>query len=249
MVAAIAGRTLLARRTLPCPVGPHRRAATILGAVRPRPWLVALLVLARLVRILGGAVRRLDQQVILRWRTAATACGPAGATTLAATAGVRVYALRPGRVRLLARREAGASAWATRRASIAEARVGPVAVAGDLAAYGLSSFGVDTVRAVGRGAAADRRHSSSSSRPPRRSEPSRSSRWARSSCRPDGAVAWIGSRALDHRPPSAPPRCTRRMPAATACSTRGRRSTPRRSGCTARRSPGRTAARPATPPR
>jgi hypothetical protein len=31
---------------------------------------------------------------------------------------------------------------------IAEARVGPVAVAGDLAAYGLTKFGIDTVRAT-----------------------------------------------------------------------------------------------------
>jgi hypothetical protein len=73
-------------------------------------------------------------------------CGPAGAKTLAADGRVRVYVLHEAvygcSVALGRSFHLGHS---TR--SIREPRVGPVAVAGDLAAHGMQRFGVDTVQA------------------------------------------------------------------------------------------------------
>ena len=77
---------------------------------------------------------------------AATACGPAGATTLAADGRARIY--------VVDQIVYGCSASGHRSFRLghanrvfAQARVGPAAVAGDVAAYGLANFGVDTVTA------------------------------------------------------------------------------------------------------
>ncbi len=76
----------------------------------------------------------------------ATRCGPASAKTLAGNGRVRVYALRQVVFGCsVARGRSFRLGHVTR--ALAESRVGPVAVAGDLAAYGLRSFGVDTVSA------------------------------------------------------------------------------------------------------
>jgi hypothetical protein len=73
-------------------------------------------------------------------------CGPANANTLAANGRVRVYALHQAVFGCsAARRHSFRLGHATR--SIGEDEVGPVAVAGDLAAYGLRRFGVDTALA------------------------------------------------------------------------------------------------------
>jgi hypothetical protein len=77
---------------------------------------------------------------------AATACGPAGATTLAADGGVRVYVARQIVYGCSALRRRSFRLGHAERV-FAESRVGPVAVAGEVAAYGLTDFGVDTVRA------------------------------------------------------------------------------------------------------
>ena len=90
----------------------------------------------------AGSISRSSSAV----HTAATACGPAGATTLADNGRVRVYALHQVVYGCSAARGRSFRLGHATHV-IAEARVGPVAVAGDLAAYGLSSFGVDTVRA------------------------------------------------------------------------------------------------------
>jgi hypothetical protein len=73
-------------------------------------------------------------------------CGPARATTLAASGQARVYRVGSGIY---------GCAVADRRSfrlgnaahTLRESRVGPVAVAGDVAAYALTAFGIDTVRA------------------------------------------------------------------------------------------------------
>jgi hypothetical protein len=102
--------------------------------VKLRASLVALVVLAACgssaAKSVGGTAR----------------CGPASARTLAGDSRVRVYVLHQvvygcsvarGRSFRLGRAER----------ALSESRVGPVAVAGNVAAYGLQSFGVDTVRA------------------------------------------------------------------------------------------------------
>jgi len=72
-------------------------------------------------------------------------CGPAAAATLAANRYVRVYALHDAVYGCsVAKGKDFRLGHATR--SIAEARVSPVAVVGELAAYGLARFGVDTGR-------------------------------------------------------------------------------------------------------
>jgi len=73
-------------------------------------------------------------------------CGPASARTLAGNGRVRVYALRQVVYGCSA---AGGRSFRLGHVTraLAESRVGPVAVGGDLAAYGLQSFGVDTVQA------------------------------------------------------------------------------------------------------
>jgi hypothetical protein len=102
--------------------------------VKLRASLVALVVLAAcgssMAKSAGGATR----------------CGPPSARTLASDGRVRVYALRQEAYGCSAARGRSFRLGHVTRA-LAESRVGPVAVAGDLAAYGLQSFGVDTVRA------------------------------------------------------------------------------------------------------
>ena len=76
----------------------------------------------------------------------ATRCGPASAKSLAGNGRVRVYVLHEGVYGCSAARGRSFRLGNVSRA-IAKARIGPVAVAGNLAAYGLTSFGIDTVRA------------------------------------------------------------------------------------------------------
>jgi len=110
---------------------------TILAPVRLRPWLVALLVF---VASCGSSAARVPSG------SSAGPCGPRSARTVATNGQVRLYAR--GQVVYgcsVARGRSFRLGSVTR--SIRESRVGPVAVAGDLAAYGLTNFGVDTVRA------------------------------------------------------------------------------------------------------
>ncbi|HEX4283278.1 MAG TPA: hypothetical protein VHZ27_21095 [Solirubrobacteraceae bacterium] len=74
------------------------------------------------------------------------ACGPATAKTLAASARARVYQVG-SEVYGCAASGRGSFRLGNATHTIRELRAGPVAVAGDLAAYGLTSFGIDTVRA------------------------------------------------------------------------------------------------------
>jgi hypothetical protein len=77
---------------------------------------------------------------------AAARCGPAGARTLAASGLARVYSLRGSVYGCSVKgRKSYRLGHASR--SIREGRVGPVAVAGEDAAYGLTQYGVDTVSA------------------------------------------------------------------------------------------------------
>jgi hypothetical protein len=77
---------------------------------------------------------------------AATRCGPASAKTLAGNGRVRVYVLHQAVYGCSVARARSFRLGHVSR-SISESRVGPVAVAGDLAAYGLTRFGIDTVGA------------------------------------------------------------------------------------------------------
>jgi len=73
-------------------------------------------------------------------------CGPGNATTLASSPQARVYTLHQVVFGCsVARGRSFRLGHGTR--SIRESRAGPVAIAGDLAAYGLARFGVDTVMA------------------------------------------------------------------------------------------------------
>jgi hypothetical protein len=73
-------------------------------------------------------------------------CGPARATTLAASRQARVYQVGDTVYGCAA---AGTRSFRLGNATrtLRESRVGPIAVGGDVAAYGLTAFGVDTVRA------------------------------------------------------------------------------------------------------
>jgi hypothetical protein len=77
---------------------------------------------------------------------ATTRCGPPSAKTLAGDGRVRVYVLGQAVYGCSVARGRSFRLGHVSR-SIDESRVAPVAVAGDLAAYGLTRFGVDTVRA------------------------------------------------------------------------------------------------------
>lgn len=81
--------------------------------------------------------------------TAAPPCGPAAATTVAASHRARAY--QAGNAVYGCAASAGAAGRSFRLGNatrtIDQMRAGPVAVAGVLAAYGLTSFGVDTIRA------------------------------------------------------------------------------------------------------
>ncbi len=74
-------------------------------------------------------------------------CGPATASTLAANRQVRVYTLH-GEVSGCSMPQGKSFRLGHATRSIAEARVSPVAVGGDLAAYGLARFGIDTGRST-----------------------------------------------------------------------------------------------------
>lgn len=76
----------------------------------------------------------------------AAGCGPRDAETLAASRWARVYVFHRG-VYGCAIGHGGSYRLGAAMRSIREGRVGPVAVAGWDAAYGLSAFGVDTVSA------------------------------------------------------------------------------------------------------
>ena len=78
---------------------------------------------------------------------AGTRCGPASAKTLAGDSRVRVYVLHQVVYGCSVARGRSFRLGRAARA-LSESRVGPVAVAGDLAAYGLQSFGVDTTRTL-----------------------------------------------------------------------------------------------------
>jgi hypothetical protein len=124
--------------------------------VTARRWIIALVVLvacgwwvansAGSVADSAGSVANSAGSVVNSAGSAATAtrCGPASAKTLAANGKVRVYALHQVVYGCsVARGRSFRLGHAVR--ALAQARVGPVAVGGDLAAYGLESFGVDTV--------------------------------------------------------------------------------------------------------
>ncbi len=76
---------------------------------------------------------------------AAGHCGPAAATTLASSSQARVYSWH-GTVFGCTYPQGHPIRLGSAARSIREARVSPVALAGVDAAYGLSNFGVDTVR-------------------------------------------------------------------------------------------------------
>ncbi len=105
-----------------------------------RRWIVALVVLAVLA-VCGSSVGTSAGSIAV-----GTRCGPARATTLAADGRVRVYALHEVVYGCSAARGRSFRLGHASHA-LAESRVAPVALAGDLAAYGLTSFGVDTVSA------------------------------------------------------------------------------------------------------
>lgn len=122
----------------------------------------------------------------------ATACGPAGATTLAADGQIRVYVVR--QVVYGCSAAHGRSFRLGRAArTFNESRVGPVAVAGDMAAYGLTNFGVDTVEAM----VVVRRLTDGAQLKQFAATHAVGAESFRSVgsvvVRPDGAVAWIGS--------------------------------------------------------
>ncbi len=73
-------------------------------------------------------------------------CGPAGAHTLAADSSARVYSRR-GAVYGCAQGGPRSYRLGAAARSLSEGRAGPIALAGVEAAYGLTSYGVDTVTA------------------------------------------------------------------------------------------------------
>lgn len=79
--------------------------------------------------------------------TGATACGQSAAQTVAAGRLARVYVVHGEVYGCAVGRHRSFRLGASSR-SIRSQRVGPVAVAGENAAYGLTSFGVDTVSAL-----------------------------------------------------------------------------------------------------
>ncbi len=105
--------------------------------MKVRAWIVALVVLAAC----GSSVATSAGST-----SVAARCGPASAKTLAANGRVRVYVSNQDVYGCsVARGRSFRLGHAVR--ALAQARIGPVAVGGDLAAYGLQSFGVDTVSA------------------------------------------------------------------------------------------------------
>lgn len=121
-----------------------------------------------------------------------TACGPASATTLAANGRVRVYVLHQVVYGCSAARKRSFRLGHGTR-SLAESSVGPVAVAGDLTAYGLRNFGVDTVIS----SVVVRRLTDGAQLKELAATHARGAESFQSIgsvvVRPDGAVAWIGT--------------------------------------------------------
>src|SRR5947209_4342790 len=70
-------------------------------------------------------------------------CGPTSAHTIVADGAARVYSMS-GTVHGCARHGHGSYRLGSTARSIREGRVGPVALAGSDAAYGIATFGVDT---------------------------------------------------------------------------------------------------------
>jgi hypothetical protein len=122
-------------------------------------------------------------------RSGGAACGPSHGQTIAADSVARVYSLN-GKVYGCA----GPKQYLLGRASlcIGSARVGPVVIAGRLAAYGLERCGVDTgfTEVIVRSLADGRQRSSAAAiTGPLRPESYESV--GSLVLRPDGAVAWI----------------------------------------------------------
>ncbi|MBV9607846.1 MAG: hypothetical protein JO027_22215 [Solirubrobacterales bacterium] len=119
--------------------------------MRVRPWIVVPLALlascgSSAAKSSTGATSTAGTPPVPGFKPIA-GCGPAHATTLAGDVRVRVYTSGQAVYGCSAARGRSFRLGHVSR-SISEARVGPVAVAGNLAAYGLTSFGIDTVRAV-----------------------------------------------------------------------------------------------------
>jgi hypothetical protein len=104
--------------------------------VKLRPWIVALLTF---LASCGSSSATTNAPGVTH-----RSCGPANAKTLASSAVARVYSLNQVVYGCSVQRGRSLRLGHASR-SITESRVGPVAVAGDVAAYGLSRFGVDTV--------------------------------------------------------------------------------------------------------
>jgi hypothetical protein len=114
------------------------KVAPILRPVRVRSTLmtltVCLLVLAGAYPVGAGAAG------------AGAVCGPAGAHTLAADSRARVYS-NQGKVYGCARSGSKSYPLGKVDKSVNEGRVGPLALSGVDVAYGLTSYGVDTINA------------------------------------------------------------------------------------------------------
>jgi hypothetical protein len=122
----------------------------ILWAVSGRLWILALLVA---LAACGSSAAKTPTTSIATTsaagapaRPTATHCGPASAKTLAGNGRVRVYVTHEDVYGCSVARGRSFHLGHGMRA-IDQPQVGPVTVAGNLAGYGLVSFGVDTVRA------------------------------------------------------------------------------------------------------
>jgi hypothetical protein len=93
------------------------------------------------VLVLVAACGSSSAKPVARTRT----CGPARATTRAASNQARVYQV-DNTVYGCAEESTHSFRLGNATRTLRESRVGPIAIAGDVAAYGLTAFGVDTVR-------------------------------------------------------------------------------------------------------
>lgn len=156
--------------------------------VKLRPWIVALLAFLASCGSSSATSTPAHPTTVGGGGT----CGPVKATTLASSAQARVYSLNQTVFGCsVAQGRSFRLGHATR--SIRESRVGPVAVAGDLAAYAVTRFGVDTVmadvvvRRLTDGALLRDRSATS------RVGPESFQSVGSVVLKADGAVAWIGS--------------------------------------------------------
>jgi hypothetical protein len=130
------------------------------------------------------------------------ACGPAGARTLAGDRVARIYAEGEG-VYGCARAGAQSFRLGTSGPSVSQGRVGPVALAGADAAYGLTHSGVDTltaqvvVRRLDTGRVLRRLAGTTGTQPPEAFQSVKSV-----VVKADGAVAWIAAGGSIIRPHS-----------------------------------------------